>query len=74
MLTKEQALDLVDIALARGSEVAEMWAGTQYEKRIDFQQAQVIKAVENADIPKIKRLVSDLTQLLDFAEREYENN
>lgn len=70
-MSEEQILDLVDTTLAWGSEVAEMWAGTQYQEYIDSQQTQVISAVEHKDFEKIRTLVYDLAQTLTQAEKEY---
>ena len=69
---KEQILDLIDTTLLWGSDVAEMWSGTQYEKQIDLQQAQVIKAAEQENWDKAETLVYGLAQFLHEAEEEYD--
>lgn len=73
-LTNEQLLDLTRETLSWGSEVADMWAGTLYEKQIDIQREQVEKSAKENDLDKVRALVYDLAQFLDHAEKEYESN
>ena len=63
--------ELVDVTLAWGSDIADMWTGTQFEKQIDLQQAQIIKAAEKEDWKKAENLTTDLAQFLFYAEEEY---
>lgn len=72
MLTEEKLLAVVDETLSWGSELSEMWTGTQFEKLIDLHQSRVVKAVEHKDYKKVEALVGDLAQLLDHAESEYD--
>lgn len=71
-LSNDRLFELVDDTLKWGSDVAEMWAGTQYEKNIDLQQSQILKALEQNDLEKVQKLVYDFAQFLDHAEREYQ--
>jgi hypothetical protein len=69
-LTNDQLMDLVDETMRWGSEVSERWTGTLYEKQIDFQQANILKALERNNLDEVRKLVYDLAKYLDVAEED----
>ena len=68
----EQTQELIDLA----HEHAEFWTGTQWEKTIDFQLAQVIKDIDNNNLehlyaytkPTLERTVAESAETIDRSE------
>lgn len=54
--------------------VAEMWAGTMYEKQIESDKDKVIESLKGDDVQKIHTLVRDLNTFLTQAEHEYKTS
>lgn len=70
-LTKEQVQDIVDSTLAWGSEVSELWTGTQYEKQIDLQKSQLLQTVESDNLAAVEDILYSFAHFLHDAEEEY---
>jgi len=71
-MTTKKLLGIIDNTIAWASDVSDIWTGTLFEKLIDLQQAQLIKAVEEEDFQRAYTLMCDLGQTLDNAVQAYE--
>lgn len=69
---KSKLLKLVDETLTLSDDVADRWAGTLYQRQIDFQKQQITRALQEDDFDKTRSLLFDLAQFLDRAEEEFE--
>lgn len=68
----EKLLDEVDMVMSWASDVAELWTSTLFEDQIEMKQSQLKKALENQNYEPVEELVDDLSELLHYAEEEYD--
>lgn len=71
-MSQEKLLEEVDMVMSWASDVAELWTSTPFEDQIELKQSELRKAVENQNYELVEELVDELSELLHYAEEEYD--
>ena len=67
----KRLLQLTSRTLTKSTEVAELWAGTMYEARIENDRTKIVESLKGDDVEKIRTLVHGLASFVRQAESEY---
>lgn len=69
---EDRVRERLEDVISRASVVANMWAGTLYEKQIEVATENLEKAIRQSDLEQATDVAYHLDKLTEQAEKEYE--
>lgn len=69
---EDRVRERLEDVISRASVVADMWAGTLYEKQIEVATENLEKAIRQSDLEQATDIACHLEKLTEQAEKEYE--
>ena len=69
---EDRVRERLEDVISRASVVADMWAGTLYEKQIEAATENLEEAVRHSDFEQATGIACHLDRLTEQAEKEYE--